>query len=230
MSPRTKKVLRVLVLGAVAVGVGIQFVPVRDVGTNPPHRFKLDAPPEVEAADAARLLRLPQQRNALAALRRLAPSSWLMSRDIHNGRNHLNFSEWGDVDEDERQDDLENAWEQVESGEMPPWFYILPFHPDAKLSAADKALLKSYFLKNKKSEEKPKAGGAEVAGSAAKPEREKGRVGTRSALARVAAPPRGPASRGRAPSGSAECRGAAPGRRARSARGYPAGRRRRSPR
>ena len=62
----------------------------------------------------------------------------------------------------------------TKSGEMPPWFYILPFHPDAKLSAADKALLKSYFLKNKKSEEKPKADGAEVAGSANKAEPKKG--------------------------------------------------------
>ena len=33
---------------------------------------------------------------------------------------------------------------------MPPWFYILPFHPDAKLSDADKATLKAYLLKNKK--------------------------------------------------------------------------------
>src|SRR3954454_18583929 len=155
MSPRMKKVLRVLVLGAVAVGVGIQFVPVRDVGTNPPHRFKLDAPPEVEALMRHACFDCHSNETRWPLYARLAPSSWLMSRDIHNGRNHLNFSEWGDVDEDERQDDLENAWEQVESGEMPPWFYVFPFHPDAKLSAADKALLKSYFLKNKKSEEKP---------------------------------------------------------------------------
>ena len=33
------------------------------------------------------------------------------------------------------------------SGEMPKWFYIYPFHPSAKLSAADKGLLKSYFMK-----------------------------------------------------------------------------------
>ena len=169
-----KKVLRVLVFGAVAVGVAIQFVPVRDVGTNPPKRFKLDAPPEVEALMRHACFDCHSNETRWPLYARLAPSSWLMSRDIHNGRNHLNFSEWGDVDEDERQDDLENAWEQVESGEMPPWFYVFPFHPDAKLSAADKALLKSYFLKNKKSEEKPKADGAEVAGSGAKPEPKKG--------------------------------------------------------
>ena len=30
---------------------------------------------------------------------------------------------------------------------MPKWFYVYPFHMSAKLSDADKALLKSYFLK-----------------------------------------------------------------------------------
>ncbi len=71
-----------------------------------------------------------------------------MARDIHKGRNHLNFSEWSSVDEDERHDDLQTCWEQVESGEMPPWFYVFPMHPAAKLSETDKAQLKSYFLRN----------------------------------------------------------------------------------
>jgi hypothetical protein len=73
-----------------------------------------------------------------------------MARDIHRGRTHLNFSDWGSVDEDERQDDLESCWEQVENNGMPKWFYILPFHPDAKLSDTDKTLLKAFFLKNAK--------------------------------------------------------------------------------
>ena len=77
---------------------------------------------------------------------RLAPGSWLMARDVHKGRTHLNFSGWGTVDAQERADDLETCWEQVESGEMPPWFYVFPMHPAARLSPADKARLKSYFL------------------------------------------------------------------------------------
>jgi hypothetical protein len=30
---------------------------------------------------------------------------------------------------------------------MPKWFYVYPLHLGARLSAADKALLKGYFLK-----------------------------------------------------------------------------------
>jgi len=73
-----------------------------------------------------------------------------MARDIHKGRTHLNFSEWSSVDQEERQDDLQTCWEQVESGEMPPWFYIFPA---AKLSEGDKARLKSYFLRNSTTQE-----------------------------------------------------------------------------
>ena len=156
MSPRTKKLVRTLFIGAVVGGVGIQFVPVKEIGNNPPHRFNLDAPPEVDAVLRRACYDCHSNETRWPIYSRIAPGSWLMARDIHNGRNHLNFSEWADVDEDERQDDLENCWEQVESGEMPKWFYIFPFHPDAKLSAGDKALLKSYFLKNKKSGDKDK--------------------------------------------------------------------------
>jgi len=69
-----------------------------------------------------------------------------MARDVHQARNHLNFSGWGDADEDERQADRENAWDQINSGTMPPWFYVFPMHPDAKLSDGEKATLKNYLL------------------------------------------------------------------------------------
>ena len=72
----------------------------------------------------------------------------MLASDVHKGRNHLNFSEWGSVDEDERQDDLEACWDQIEQGAMPPKKYIYPFHMKAKLSDADKATLRAYFLRN----------------------------------------------------------------------------------
>ena len=142
--------LRFGALGAVVVGVGIQFVPVKEIGNNPPHRYKMDAPPEVEVILRRACFDCHSNETKWPIYSRVAPGSWLMARDIHNGRNPLTFSVWADVDDDERQDDLENCWEQVESGAMPKWFYIFPFHPDAKLSDAEKATLKAYFLKNKK--------------------------------------------------------------------------------
>ena len=121
-------------------------IPTQDIGTNPPERFKFDGPPEVEAVMRRACFDCHTNETRWPLYARIAPGSWLMARDVHHGRSHLNFSKWADADEDERQTDRENAWDQIQSGEMPPWFYVLPMHPDAKLSDADKALLKSYLL------------------------------------------------------------------------------------
>jgi hypothetical protein len=70
----------------------------------------------------------------------VAPMSWLVTRDVHNGRDKLNFSEWtqdGGGGEDGRGHE---AHEPVEDGSMPPTNYTL-LHPDARLSDAERAAL-----------------------------------------------------------------------------------------
>jgi Haem-binding domain len=162
LSPRLKKLLKIGVVGGIVVFVGLQFAPVgklgihvEEIGANPPERFKIDAPPEVEAVLRRTCFDCHTNETRWPLYARIAPGSWLMARDIHTGRSHINLSKWADADEEERQTDRENMWEQIESGAMPPWFYIYPFHLDARLSAADKALLKSYLMKDagKKTEE-----------------------------------------------------------------------------
>ena len=56
MTPKTKKRIRILLIAGV-VGFGVLQVfpakilgiPTQDIGTNPPKRYKLEAPPEVTA-------------------------------------------------------------------------------------------------------------------------------------------------------------------------------------
>ena len=73
----------------------------------------------------------------------VAPLSWLVAYDIDEAREHLNFSTWNRYDDDEQIDLIEEAWEQVEAGEMPLFFY-LPLHPDARLSPEDRAQLERW--------------------------------------------------------------------------------------
>jgi len=61
----------------------------------------------------------------------IAPISWLVQRDVDEGRNHLNFSDW-------RAGQGHAAAGKVSSGQMPPFQYLLA-HPEARLSEADKA-------------------------------------------------------------------------------------------
>ena len=62
----------------------------------------------------------------------VAPSSWLVQHDVEEGRQHLNFSEWNDGG---RPRELDELWEVLENGEMPPAVYILQ-HPEADLTPA----------------------------------------------------------------------------------------------
>jgi hypothetical protein len=160
--PSMKKLIGIGAACAVVGFIGLQVfpakkigVPTEDIGTNPPERFDIGAPPEVATIMRKACFDCHTNETKWPLYARLAPGSWLMARDVHNGRNHLNLSHWADSDEEERQSDKENCWEQIESGAMPPWFYIYPLHPGAKLSAAEKATLKDWLMKDagKKKEE-----------------------------------------------------------------------------
>ncbi len=66
---------------------------------------------------------------------RVAPVSWLVIRDVEVGRSHLNVSEWN-----RPQKDAHEAAEELREGNMPLPIY-LPAHPEARLSAGEKAEL-----------------------------------------------------------------------------------------
>jgi hypothetical protein len=154
------KLAKILIPIGIVVGVGIQFVPVEGVGKNPTERADVQAPPEVEKILREACFDCHTNETRWPWYAKLAPSSWLMARDVRKGRARFNMSEW-DEDQDARNVDKENAWDEIEKGEMPPWFY-LPMHPKAKLSADEKATLKAWMLPpkdDKKEDKKPATAG-----------------------------------------------------------------------
>lgn len=66
---------------------------------------------------------------------KIAPVSWLITKDVVEGRETLNFSEWNKVYEE-----ADEVGEVIQEGEMPLWFY-LPLHPEAQLSETEKQQL-----------------------------------------------------------------------------------------
>jgi len=74
-------------------------------------------------------------RTSWAWYSNIAPLSWLIQRDVDNGRETLNFSEW-----DRPQSEPGEAAEAVQEGEMPPRQYRL-LHPKARLSSAERQTL-----------------------------------------------------------------------------------------
>ena len=74
---------------------------------------------------------------------RVAPVSWLLAWDVKEGREKLNLSTWNRYSQKKRNKMIKEIWEEVEEGEMPPWFY-LPLHPEAQLSVQDRAVLRAW--------------------------------------------------------------------------------------
>jgi hypothetical protein len=70
----------------------------------------------------------------------VAPVSFLITDDVAEGRNHLNFSEWERLSRSEKAEEAEEIWEHVEKNEMPLKKYLL-LHKEASLSGADMKIL-----------------------------------------------------------------------------------------
>ncbi|TLN04033.1 cytochrome C [bacterium] len=65
----------------------------------------------------------------------VAPVSWLIQHDVDEGRQKLNFSEWGT-----RKMEVDEIIEVVREGEMPPLQFTI-IHADARLSDTEKEQL-----------------------------------------------------------------------------------------
>ena len=124
-----------------AVVIGIQFVPVDR--SDPPVRADLQATPEVHAVFRRCCYDCHSNQTRWPWYSHIAPVSWMLAGDVHGGRRHLNFSEWGMLDPALQARRAEHVWEMVDSGEMPLRQYLL-IHRDARPSAADKALIRGW--------------------------------------------------------------------------------------
>jgi len=75
----------------------------------------------------------------------VAPISWAVKDHINEGREYLNFSEWGTYNNDIKQNAIRKSVETVKNKEMPLPSYI-NYHPVANLTTSQRKLLEDYFL------------------------------------------------------------------------------------
>jgi hypothetical protein len=71
---------------------------------------------------------------------KVAPASWLLAKDIRDGRDDLNFSDWGSYSKRHQIKNLRKIKEEVTSGAMPLKKYLL-IHRHAKLSQEQRTAL-----------------------------------------------------------------------------------------
>ena len=129
---------RVLKVGGLCLGallVALQLVPYGREHSNP--AVVQDAPwptPEGRRLAMAACYDCHSNQTKWPIYSFVAPMSWLVQHDVDEGRDKLNFSDWGG------DNDADDLAEVVEEGSMPPRNYRL-VHPEARLSEDERAAL-----------------------------------------------------------------------------------------
>ena len=135
---------RLVKLAAVAFCVAliaIQFVPVNR--TNPPAQGDLRASAEVVSVLRRACYDCHSNESVWPWYSRLAPVSWVIARDVNEGRAVLNFSTWNQLSAEQQAKAIKESWEEVAEGKMPTWYYVV-LHPEARLSANDQSVLRTW--------------------------------------------------------------------------------------
>jgi hypothetical protein len=130
-----KKILLWAIGGAAVVFLLIQLVPYgRSSHSNPPATNAFQwTDPQAEAIARESCYDCHSNETEWWWATNIAPFSWLVQRDVDQGRENLNFSEWDNLP-------ATAIHEVVNEGEMPPFQYTL-IHPGAKLTDAEKQTL-----------------------------------------------------------------------------------------
>lgn len=77
---------------------------------------------------------------------KIAPVSWLVSKDVIKGKKELDFSEWGEMDDYDKIGAIEDIRQEIEQKTMPIKPYVM-MHPDAKLTDEEVAVLIAWIDK-----------------------------------------------------------------------------------
>ena len=130
----------------ILAGIGVAFLASQLVPIdreNPPVETEIPAPPEVRQVLERACYDCHSNESKWPWYGYVAPASWLVAYDIEEAREHMNFSTWNRYDREEQLDLVEEIWEEVDEGEMPPFFYT-PLHSHANLDANDRDLLRAW--------------------------------------------------------------------------------------
>lgn len=132
----SKRVWMRTATGAAALLLLAQAVPYGRDHTNPPGRTEPRwSSPEVRDLAKRACFDCHSNETQWPWYTHVAPASWLVQRDVDEGRRKLNFQEWQTP-----QKEAHEAAEEVQEGEMPMKIY-LPLHPQARLTPEEKAKL-----------------------------------------------------------------------------------------
>jgi len=138
------RVLKWIAVVLIVIFLGIQFI--RPARTNPlvdeSHTIfaHTQMTPQVAAIFERSCRDCHSNKTVWPWYTNVAPISWWLTNHVNEGRQNLNLSEWGRLDQDRQEKKLRQICDEVSDAVMPLSSY-LPMHPQARLSAEDKKTL-----------------------------------------------------------------------------------------
>lgn len=125
---------RILIAAVIVFGFLSVIFPIER--TNPPVTGEIKAPEEVMAILRRSCYDCHSNETQWPWYSYVAPASWLVEKDVRDGRRHMNFSEWSSHSSKEKNHQRKKCGKLVKQGEMPLWFYVA-LHPKAELLDKD---------------------------------------------------------------------------------------------
>lgn len=138
------KIARIIILTLAVILIAIQFIP-SGLPENKPDGEKSITRSGLLAEPVEGMLRescfdCHSNQVNFPWYAKIAPSSWLLSNHIKEGKENLNFSVWSDYSKRKKLSLLEKIGDEIQSGGMPLKSYLL-IHRNAKLNADQKSAL-----------------------------------------------------------------------------------------
>lgn len=152
-SKLTKKTVKIIGSILLVVLVGIQFMPTtqNQSDTVPQADFMIinTVPKTVQNKLQVSCYDCHSNNTEYPWYNKIQPVAWILEDHVVQGKEELNFNEWGNYSARRKNSKLKSIISQMEDDEMPLYSYTL-IHGDAKLSEEEKMEIIKYLTLVKK--------------------------------------------------------------------------------
>ncbi len=142
---RNRKLSRILKIVGISFGVvfvGLQAIPVDR--SNPPVVADFDGPAEIKSIMVAKCYDCHSNETKWLWYSYVAPVSWWVSDHVMEGREELNFSNWGEYSDDKKEEKIGEIYDEILDEFMPLPSYLI-MHPEAKVTEEEFALIEQWL-------------------------------------------------------------------------------------
>ena len=128
-----KRLILILIGGAIVLFLLIQLIPFGHNRTNPPVVSEPNwSSPQARALVKEHCFQCHSNETNWTWYSNIAPGSWLITYDVTKGRHEFNFSDWNN-----HPGKLEKMVQTIQEGEMPPIQYWI-LHPSSRMNEQQK--------------------------------------------------------------------------------------------